>query len=383
VPDGLTADTLTTRAEFATLEPEWDNLVRSMARPSPYLLHGWLSAWCRHYAADGALRVHIVRDGGRLVGAFPLFVSRSRGVRVARFLGGRHSALADLILAPGADDAAPQRLIELALGSDQAFADLFGLPGDGPLASLHEAAQVRLIERVEAPVLDLSPGFDAVYTAHTTSKRRNSNNRRLRQLEELGKVEFTTAVSADDLAEALEHAFALHRLRWHGRPDGSDFASDRGMAFQREAIAKIAQLGVPRVVTLRLDDRPIAFHYSFVVNRRMFVHRLAFDPSLARFSPGVLTMIEVFRAAAEEGIERVEYLGGDESYKLEFADRVEPLYQAVGMASNLPGKLASVVQVKAIGARKRLKRSEHVRRLYVGGLGPFRRAWQSSRREAE
>lgn len=383
MPDGPTAVTLTTRAEFATLEPEWDNLVQSMDRPSPYLLHGWLSAWCRHYAPDGALRIHTVHEGNRLVGAFPLFVSRSRGVRVARFLGGRHSALADMMLAPGAGDAVPQRLIDLALGSDQSFADLFGLPGDGPLALLHEAARVHLIERVEAPVLDLSPGFDAVYSAHTTSKRRNSNNRRLRQLEELGKVEFVTAVSAGDLGEALEHAFALHRLRWRGRPDGSDFASERGMAFQREAIANIARLGVPRIVTLRLDDRPIAFHYSFVVGGRMFVHRLAFDPTLARFSPGVLTMIEVFRAAAAEGVERVEYLGGDESYKLEFADRVEPLYQAVGMASTIPGKLASAAQIHAIGARKRLKRSESVRRLYVGGLAPFRRAWQSSRREPQ
>ena len=238
--------TVTTRAEFATLESGWDDLVQRMGRPSPYLLHGWLSAWCRHYAADGSLRVHVVREGTKLVGALPLFVARRNGVRVARFLGGRHSALADMILAPDAGVEVPRVLVDLALASDQDFADLFGLPGNGPLASVHQEASLRLIERAEAPVLDLSPGFDAVYNAHTTAKRRSSNKRRLRQLEELGNVEFTTARNEDDLREALEHAFMLHRLRWRGRPDGSDFASERGMAFQREALAGIARLNVPR-----------------------------------------------------------------------------------------------------------------------------------------
>ena len=144
------------------------------------------------------------------------------------------------------------------------------------------------------------------------------------------------------------------------------------MAFQREAVAAISKLEVPSIVTLRLDDRPIAFHYSFVVERQMVVHRLAFDPALARFSPGVLTMLEVLRTAADEGVERVEYLGGDESYKLEFADRVEPLYQGVGMARTVQGRVAAATRLKAIDARRRLKSSDSLRRLYYRGRAPER-----------
>lgn len=129
-PD-LTTSTVTTTAEFANLADDWDVLVRAMGRPSPYLLHGWLLAWCRHYTVDGDLRVHLVRRGGRLLGALPFFVTRRGGVRVAQFLGGRHSALADLLLAPGAGDGVSASLIELALASDHDFADLFGLPGTG------------------------------------------------------------------------------------------------------------------------------------------------------------------------------------------------------------------------------------------------------------
>ena len=44
----------------------------------------------------------------------------------------------------------------------------------------------------------------------------------------------------------------------------------------------------------------------------MFFYRLAFDPDYARLSPGLLTTLAAIEAAAAEGVERVEFLGGDE-----------------------------------------------------------------------
>jgi hypothetical protein len=44
-------ETISSEAEFANLAGPWDDLVRSMGRPSPFLLHGWLLEWWRHYGA--------------------------------------------------------------------------------------------------------------------------------------------------------------------------------------------------------------------------------------------------------------------------------------------------------------------------------------------
>ena len=186
----------------------------------------------------------------------------------------------------------------------------------GPAAG---AARLGLIERVESPVLELGAGFDSVYNAHTTSKRRGSNKRRLRQLEELGTVEFARARTEPELRDALEEAFSLHHLRWQGRPDGSDFGTNRGMPFQREAArgARKARRAEHRHASPRRPPDRL----SLLVRPRG-----AAVCSPARVRPGavaVLTrrpdLLEVLRAAADEGVERVEYLGGDESYKLEFS----------------------------------------------------------------
>jgi CelD/BcsL family acetyltransferase involved in cellulose biosynthesis len=120
---------------------------------------------------------------------------------------------------------------------------------------------------------------------------------------------------------------------------------------------------VPRIVVLRLDGRAIAFHAYFVLAETMYVHRLAFDPELARFSPGLVNTLDALEAAGAEGVRRVEFLGGAERYKLELADRFEPLYEAVGLARGR-GRAVARARVAAIRLRVWAKRSRLLSRLY-------------------
>ena len=190
--------------------------------------------------------------------------------------------------------------------------DLYGLPRAGRVARALEG-ELGLIERVESPVLELgASGWDEVYRAKTSSKTRNLHRRRRRQLSELGRLEVDVAREADELVPALEEAFRIHDLRWQGRPDGSDFASAVGREFQREAVVALARSDVPRIVLLKLDGRAIAFHYYFALEGAMYVHRLGFDPSFARYSPGLVNTLDTIETAAAEGLTRFEFLGGAE-----------------------------------------------------------------------
>jgi CelD/BcsL family acetyltransferase involved in cellulose biosynthesis len=124
---------------------------------------------------------------------------------------------------------------------------------------------------------------------------------------------------------------------------------------------------------MRVGGRPAAFHYFFELDGTMVVHRLAFDPALARYSPGLVATLETLRVASEDGMTRVEFLGGNERYKLELADQEEPLFQAIGLARNPRGALAARQRLASLWLRRRLKQSERLHRLYLGGLGSLRR----------
>lgn len=369
----LKLETLTSEGEFEALGGNWDELVRAMPRPSPFVLHGWLSEWWRHFGDRVHPRVQVAFRDGRLVAALPLCVRRRRGMRVAEFLGGQEAALADLLVAPGEELGLGAKLVERATSGID-LASLFGLPSESRLAAALEPGRLRLLPVVESPVLDLSSGWDVVYRQKTSSKRRNLHKRRRRQLAELGRLEVSVARTRQELGAAMEEAFRLHDLRWEGRPDRSTFGTPDGRHFHRAAVARLAAVGVPRIVTLRLDGRMIAFHYFFALAGTMVVNRLAFDPELARYSPGLLNTMDAIDAAAAEGIKRVEFLGGAERYKLELADGFAPLCAGIGLAATPVGRAAAMGRLGSVRLRRRLKRVRPLHRLYYRGLVPVRRA---------
>jgi CelD/BcsL family acetyltransferase involved in cellulose biosynthesis len=370
-PFTCTFETLDSTDALESLAGEWDDLVRGMRRPSPFLLHGWILEWWRHFGAGARLTLSVARRDGRLVGVAPMYTRRRGGLRVVRFLGGHESALADLLVADGEPETTARGLVAELRRQPFDYADLFGLPADSELVRAADGS-LTTIERVEAPVLLMPDGWDAAYTAKTSSKKRNLHRRRLRQLSEIGEVEFVLGRTQAELEPLLEEALLLHELRWRGRPDGSTFGTETGRDFHRAALRRIADDDVLRIVMMRVGGKPAAFHYFFAFENTMFVHRLAFDPALSRASPGLVATLETLRVASDEGLTRVEYLGGDERYKLELSDHLEPLYQAVGLARTTLGSLAARERLALINLRKTLKRSERLQRLYLNGLNPLR-----------
>jgi CelD/BcsL family acetyltransferase involved in cellulose biosynthesis len=345
------------------------------------MLHAWLSLWLKIEGKGTRPAVQVAFRGDRLVAALPLVVQRRFGVKVGELMGGSSSPLGDLLMADGEPDATGQALLARARDGEQQFVDIFGLPGESRLSALLPASELQLIRRVDAPVLDLSQGWANVYNAKTSSKTRNLHRRRRRQLSELGDLEVSVARTADELDRAITDCFRLHERRWAGRPDGSNFGTPDGQIFHRGAIQALAESDLPRIVMLRLDGRAIAFHYYLAFCDRMYVHRLAFDPDLGRYSPGLVNTLDAIEAAADEGLTFVEYLGGAERYKADLSDGRDPLYQGIGMIGSPVGKLGAMTHVGMIEARKRMRDSKALRSFYFERLAPARRAVARLRRK--
>jgi CelD/BcsL family acetyltransferase involved in cellulose biosynthesis len=354
---------ISSESAFAELDGAWDELVRAMPRPSPFLLHAWLLEWLRHYGGGSQLAVQAVFRDGTLVGAFPLVHKIWRGLRVARFMGGRQPSLADLLLAPSEDPTTATALVERA-SSEHDFAELFGLSGDSRIARTTAPGRLDLFRRADAPVLALTDDWDALYRAKVPAKRRSHYRRRLQQLEERGPVDFSLARSREEVEAALADAFRLHTLRWEGLPDGSGFATPTGMSFHRAALGALADQDVIRLMTMRFAGQAIAFTLAFTVAGRLYGYRMAYDPSFARQSPGLMTLLELLASASREGARRVEFLGAADRFKLQLADNLEPLHLGLGLAATPRGRAVVTTRTTILRLRGRLRRSATARRAY-------------------
>ena len=373
----LRIEVLSADAELAALGPAWDELVAAMPRPSPFLLNAWLVEWWRHFGADGRLAVRAAFRGDRLVAGLPLFVRRRLGLRTLEIVGGTKAALADVMMRPDESNSTTALVAEASDGLGYDFANVFGLPAGSRLTQTPAWRDLQLIERLEAPVLDLSDGWDAVYERKFSPKVRQTRRRRRRHLEELGSVEISVAREPDELGSAFDDAARLYALRWRGRREGSGLTSVTGADFYRSAVLELARQGVPRVLTLRLDGRPVAANVYLQFSQTLYGLVMAFDPAFARYSPGSEALFLALEAAAGEGITRAEFLGAATGHKQEFTDRVEPIYQGIGGARTVRGRLGAEALAAGIRLRRRAKKSETARKLYAHvprGLthaGPF------------
>jgi CelD/BcsL family acetyltransferase involved in cellulose biosynthesis len=368
----LTLETIASEDAFARLGDRWDALVRAMPRPSPFLLHCWLLEWWRHYGEGCRLAVETAFRGDELVGALPLITYRRHGLRVATFVGARQSALADALVADGEDLGLVEALVDRVRASEHDYVDFFGLSDEGRLAMMRGARKLHLFQRIEAPVLDLGNGWHAAYRAKTNSRKRAYHHRRQRQLAELGKIELSRARTLEELEPALEEAFRLHELRWRNRPDGSGFVTATGKRFNRAVLRGLAEIDATRIVSLAVNGRPVAFCWYFLLERRAYLHRLAFDPAFGHCSPGLLNALATLESAADEGVTRAEFLGGAERYKVELADRFEPLHLGLGLPGSLLGRSVVVGRTRWLQLRRRGKQSALAQKVYYG-TAPARR----------
>ena len=369
----LRFETIDTEDAFARLGDRWDELVFGMPRPSPFMLHCWLLEWWRWYGEGCRLAVETAHRGGSLVGALPLVTFSRHGLRVATFVGARQSCLGDVLLADGEGDEVVEALVDRARASEHDYADLFGLAADSRLAALDGERRLRLFQRIEAPVLDVGRGWEETYRDKTDSRKRAHHKRRRRQLAELGQLEISVARTYEELEPALEEGFRLHELRWRGRPDGSGLITATGKGFNRAALPGLAALDATRIVSLLLDGTPIAFAWYFVIRDRVYLHRMAFDPQYSRCSPGLVNALDSLRVAADEGATRFEFLGGAERYKVELADRFEPLHLGLGLPGSAAGRAAVGTRAGWLDLRRRGKSSQLARKAYYGSAPLWRR----------
>src|SRR5436190_21825736 len=92
---------------------------------------------------------------------------------------------------------------------------------------------------------------------------------------------------------------------------------------------------------------------------------MAFDPAFTRDSAGSEALYSAFEDATNEGVTRAEFLGAATSHKQRFSDRVEPIYQGIGLARTVRGRLGARALVAGIHVRRRARTSETAPKIFA------------------
>jgi len=308
------------------LADEWEELAEHTG-VSPFRRPGWIGAWWRAFGR-GTLEILAMREEGRLVAVLPL------GRRLGELSSTTNWHTPDF--APVVEDARALRALaeELFARTPRRVSLAFVDGGEPTLPECRDAATSRGY-RVLTRTLERSPfvrieGDWEAYQRGLSRNVRGDARRRIRRLNEVGSMSVEVNDGRERLDDLLAAGFRTEAAGWKGAR-GTAIASQRDTeTFYAEIAHWAAARGWLRLAFLRLDGRPVAFHYSLEHDGIHYFIKGGHDPSFDSFSPGKVLTYEMLLRAFSAGLQSYEFLGGDDPWKQMWTNsyRERMLFQA-------------------------------------------------------
>lgn len=241
---------------FEALGPEWDALHRRCATATPFQTHPWLHSWWLSYGRAGRLRIVLVRQDGRLIGAAALMLDH-RPLPVLVPLGGGISDFFDVLLDDACTDAAAHALARgLHRAARTSLVDLREVrPGAAVEHVLtHWPGRSRLLTDsvcLELPALPM----DRLLERLPASSARRSRSK-LRRLDNLG-IEHRR-VPEPEVPAAVETLLKLHGMQWRERGVNPEHLRPRFAEHLSRAARQMVGSGDATLTQYRIGDRVMA-----------------------------------------------------------------------------------------------------------------------------
>jgi CelD/BcsL family acetyltransferase involved in cellulose biosynthesis len=338
-PDGpFTHDVLDTPEAVLREHACWNGLVRDWYNGNPFFSMEHQQAWLSQVVRRGILVRYIrISAGGTPVGYFPLLqwptfrraparclefpgVSHTGPILDGRFTGALLDYFRESVLPDLAWDvllwerASPDRLpVENLI---DAFRKAGHLVTDWPDLGnwIYEG------EKSDFETYVSSLGFSTRYEVRRLAKR----------FRKTGNCEVRIFRSQEALNVVQDYHLVFSRS-WK--------SADPNPEYIRELIRQFGALGQLRLAFLVLDGRPVATQLWLCDGTWAYAHTFAYDKEFKRCSPGTYLMTRVLQSVMEDdGVSRVDFLRGDESYKQHFMNRRQALHNFVVFPHTLRGR---------------------------------------------
>lgn len=177
---------------------------------------------------------------------------------------------------------------------------------DGPFAAMVGALAesrnlpLEITNRVERPYLESALTGEDYLKASLNPHHLGEFRRLWRRLGEQGRLEYSIARQPDEVRLGIETFLALEASGWKGRARTAMAVDRYRAAFAREAAHRLAEKDLCRVHALHLDGRPVASLVVFVESGVAYTWKTAYEEDFAKFSPGMLLMIEATKTHLED-----------------------------------------------------------------------------------
>ena len=310
--------------QFKKIKEPLENLAE-MGEKNPFTEYEWLEEWLKAFGKNIKLNTIVVKKDGRVVGVFPLCLKINSGVKILKFVGEGESDYSDFVIARSINEEVSKQFVSyLKQSKAWDLCELKDICEDSENKShiIHELKKqhllFKLLKSYECPYIGINTTFDKYFNKKDRKTKYNIR-REIRILANLGKLEFKKIEGLNDLNRRLPEIFEIHKRKWENYYTATRFSNKAGMGFYANIAKNYQEKGLLDLSILTLDDKAIAFSYSFKVNQKYYFYITSFDIKYIKYSPGKILVYYLIKYAFDTGMKEFDFMKGDESYKSRWA----------------------------------------------------------------
>jgi CelD/BcsL family acetyltransferase involved in cellulose biosynthesis len=322
----LSVEILPDAARQALIADEWDAAIPP-AFTQTLSQSAWYFAWKAAFTPKRSV-VITARESGRLVGLMALSELRTdaRGLyfsQITNFTGGDYQVP---VVAEGAGNAVLSALLDAAIqhfGKRRVYW-WANLPADESCAIfLGEYLRSRGIRFTEefrvAPRLAIRGRSFAEVEKEWAPNHRTDVRRQKKRLSTRGELTLWEPENQDSARELLEEFFLVHDEKWLSQGQPGKFQEMQQRKHFIEIVEKLFGRGLHFSV-LRCGKVNVSFGFGFLSDGWIQWYRPTYRPEYQNFSPGKVHIALLVDRVCESGWKGIDFLQGEESYKLQWAN---------------------------------------------------------------
>lgn len=311
--------------------PEWKELLARDPDRHVFATPEWCRLWWEEFGDNKDLYLLTMHRDGDIVAIVPLYRREQEERTLFRFIGGLDLTdyLGPICSLDDRDEVASGLigwLAETDVTWDVFDAHCLPVPFGFTEFLVDHADRRGLefsVEQEEISARLMLPATWDDYLESLSSKDRHEVRRKRRRLERDHPDANFRRATGETLDKDLKYFIEMHRgAEGH---KGHFMKPEIATFFERVARGFIG-LGWLRLDVLEIAERPVASTFSFAFNNTFYLYNSAYEPEIARLSPGVVLVSELIKDSIEKGLKVFDFLRGSERYKFQLGGSAVPLH---------------------------------------------------------
>jgi CelD/BcsL family acetyltransferase involved in cellulose biosynthesis len=314
--------------DLADIRDDWNRLLAASCTQSVELTYEWQATHWKYFHDDAELYLLVASDESGIVGIAPLKITRAPKygitLRTVELIAAVESNYQDFIYPAERCDVLEAMLAYLA-DHHQAWdiCTLRNLPDVSPTVQhLLNHRPPPFFTRIANVERCIFLNVDQSWSEHVQKlpkKSRQEIANRTRRLEKQGAVAFVRCDGGERFSPYLDQFFKIHQKRWNQTSTPSMFNDPDKRQYYAETITALCAQNRAELYALELDETPIAFLLTLVMDRAYLIQLIAYDPDHSKSAPSIV-MHEFFVQQVFEKQAKLIDFGQHYEYKELWAD---------------------------------------------------------------